>query len=187
MAIILEEKFHRNHESNGKIKEGLAISEYLTVLNTARELSKENKAKIIEIPYGNPCYCMGNKDNLKEISFYGEYRKLIFTRKKELEIQASLKAYRRFGEVEIWAFGDSSLIEILKKSVEGIVPITKKRLEKFIERDVNTYNINHEYVNLNEISPQNVEKLAEIILNNNYRKNTKLNSKIKKLMKENNI
>src|SRR3989344_8651319 len=125
MSIILEEKFHRNHESNGKIKEGLAISEYLTVLNTARELSKENKAKIIEIPYGNPCYCMGNKDNLKEISFYGEYRKLIFTRKKELEIQASLKAYRRFGEVEIWAFGDSSLIEILKKSVEGIVPIKK--------------------------------------------------------------
>ena len=182
MTIILETKFHRNHESNGRINEVSAVSEYLAVLNKARELSRENKAKLVEIPYGNPCYCIGNKDNLKEISFYGEHRKLIFTRKKELEIQASLKVYRRFGEVEIWAFGDSSLIGILKKSVGDIVPITSKRLEKFIEREVNTYRINHEYFNLNEVSPQNVKKLAEIILNNNYRNNAKLHSKIKRLM-----
>ncbi len=182
MAIILETKFHRNNESNGNINQGLAISLYLNVLNTAREISKENKAKIVEIPRENPYYYIKNIIGLSSFA-YGEHRKLFFTRKKELEIYSSLKAYKRFGEIEIWAYGDSFLIEKLKKSIKDIAPITKKRLEKFIESEVNTYKINHEYFNLNKTPLQNVEKLAEIIINNNYRKNTKLNSKIKNLMR----
>ena len=182
MTLILETEFHRNRESNGKINEELAISCYLTVLNAARELSKENKAKILEIPKRNPYYFTKYVNGIESFA-YGEHRELFFTRKKEFLIESYLKAYRRFGEIEIWAYGDSFLIEKLKKSVESVEPLAKKRLEQFIKREVNTYKINGGYYNLNDMPDKNIKKLAELILTKGSRKNTKLHSKIKKLMR----
>jgi len=190
VTIILEAKFHRrngnNHSNcnnkNGKIDEELAITYYLNALNEIRSFAENIKAKLIEIPEENPYHVIKYIGGLESFA-YGEYRKLSIL-KKDFEAYFSLKGYTHFGEIEVFAYGNSNLIKKLKTPVDAVAPVSKERLCQFIEKEANVYIFKKVHYNLNKMHPKNIKKFFEIVSSKEHRKSSKIGHRINELMLE---
>lgn len=154
----------------GVISESLALAKYLAAVHTAREVGKQAGVPVEEAPYGNPHYA-AHERGVGNFS-YGENRRVRIPDLLEMGVYVEAYCMRaeafspilvNFGDIRIGASGDSSLVELVRSSVESAEPLNDEQVRYVICECINRYMVGNIRVGLGPCEPGFMMALAPAV------------------------